>query len=772
MKQACLELNSNTYESRFLSTSSSAFTEQAMRTLENNFVPMGTSNLKKCRVGLLFFVVLFFAMTTSAQSFTIKKKVADRYNNRFEYYKAIPMYHELHDAQPYNMEIVYKLANAYYRINDSQHAEYWLKLITDSFPNDTISVLRLAQVLARNGKYNQSKEWYEKYAILKPADAQGEAFSSAYNNVSIFYKDSASYLLKNMPFNSSFSDFSPAYYKNGLVYASAREKKGIIRLWYSWTNSSYLDLYFALVDSSLSTEFMPGLNSLYHEGPVAFNKTFDTIIFTRSNFHNLLFGKSKEKINKLKLYQANWDSTKKKWVNVVPLEFNNNEYSCGHPALSADGNTLFFVSDMPGSIGGTDIYKTHRVKNENGYFHWSKPQNLGSVINTAENEMFPFIDNEGNLFFASNGHAGLGGLDIFMAKTINDGFENPVNLGFPINAQSDDFGFVISPSGNEGYFSTDRFNDVGNDDIYRWKKISRNLVILTYDKKNLQPLSSVNLIISNENSDPENKTTNILGLAPLVVKPSKDYQFTATRDKYIETKVNFTASELTNLDTIRIPLEKRIPKFVINGKVYAADDKQPFANIKAIVTNLADSSKTELVTDASGNFIADLQPEANYNIAVQISVKGKKCSANAVNISTKELEDDNVFTEMFPVLCVGDVIRVENIYYDLGKWDIRPDAAKELDKLLDMMNNYPKMRIELRSHTDSRGSDAANLALSDKRAKAAVAYLISKGIAPERIVGKGYGESIPLNKCKNGIKCSEEDYQVNRRTEFKILSIE
>jgi outer membrane protein OmpA-like peptidoglycan-associated protein/tetratricopeptide (TPR) repeat protein len=702
----------------------------------------------------------------------MKKKVADRYNDRFEYYKAIPMYHELYDAQPYNMEIVRKLANAYYRINDSQHAEFWLKLITDSFPFDTVSVLRYAQVLAKNGEYKQSGIWYKAYSELKPNDLQAKDFINAYHNIRLFYKDSVSYTVRNMPFNSPFSDFSPAYFKNGLVYASAREKKGIIRLWCSLTNSSYLDLYFANPDSSNSTEFMPGLNSLYHEGPVTFNKTYDTIIFTRSNFYKLLFHKSKEKINKLKLYQAIWDTTKKEWSNVVPLAFNSNEYSCGHPALSADGNILYFVSDMPGGFGGTDIYKIMRTKDSLGKTTWSIPENLGSTINTAENEMFPFIDKDGILYFASNGHAGLGGLDIFKAMPNGQSFDSPVNHGFPVNSIGDDFGLIVSSGGNDGYFSTDRFNEVGNDDIYRWKKISRNLVILAYDKKSLKPLTSANIKISTDSDVPEDKITDVSGLAPFIAKPSTPYHFLANCEKYLESKVSYTANELSELDTIRIALEKRIPKFLLTGNVYAADDKQPFANVKAIITNLSDSSKTELITDANGSFNSDLQPESNYKIAIQINAKGKKCSANAVNVSTKDMEYDNVFTEMFPVLCVGDVIRVENIYYDLGKWDIRSDAAKELDKLLDMMNNYPKMRIELRSHTDSRGSDAANMALSDKRAKAAAAYLASKGIAANRIVGKGYGESMPINKCVNGVKCSEEDYQVNRRTEFKILSIE
>ncbi len=708
----------------------------------------------------------------SAQDFVMKKKLADRYYNRFDYHTAIPMYEQLLNTYPHSYEIYGKLADSYRRINDSKNAERCYAVLVDTANVRHEYVLYYSQALSRNGKYEKAITWYKKYDELEPSDPRGKEFTMAYRNLSSFYKDSTSYIIQKEPFCSDVSDFSPAYYGKGLVFVSARNQFSMIRLFYNWTYTSFLDLYFAYPDSVNAIPFSKELNSIYHEGPVTFSKNQDTIIFTRSNFYHWRFRKSNEGINKLKLFQATWNNNLHKWVNVTPMPFNNDQYSVGHPAFSSNGRDLYFASDMPGGNGGTDIYVSHQIIDSIGKKTWGKPENLGSDINTKGNEMFPFIDNEGNLWFASNGLPGLGGLDIFVARAKDGRFEKPVNPGYPINTSFDDFGFITQNGGRDGYISSDRYNAIGDDDIFSIKRISRNYIIKVYDANSMQPLSSANIIISADGTEQERNVSNTEGIANLVIKPMKLFRFDVNREKYEETKIEITREKLEERDTIYIPMNKRALKIHLNGKVYSADNNKPISNATASLINKSDTSKKVISSDVNGAFSFDLQAEKDYIINVNVNIKDSKCNSNTIELTTRGMFKDADINESFPIFCVGDVIKLENIYYDLAKWNIRPDAAKELDKLLDIMNKYPKMKIELRSHTDSRGTAASNMILSDRRAKSAAEYLYSKGIARDRIIGKGYGETMLLNQCAKGVKCTEEEHQKNRRTEFKVLSVE
>jgi len=720
----------------------------------------------------LLLISLSICTAISAQNFVMKKELADRYYSRFDYYKAIPMYEQLLKSYPQKYEIYEKLADSYRRINDMPNAELCFAFLVDTSAARHEYYLYYSQALAHNGKYDQAITWFQKFNEVEPGDSRGKQFSIAYQNLASFYKDSASYSVQKLKFCSDASDFSPAYFGKGLVFASARHEFSLIRLLYNWTNTSFLDLYFAYPDSDKAVPFSSTLNSIYHEGPVTFSSYQDTIIFTRSNFYHWRFRRSTEGINKLKLFEAVWDSKDKRWTNISPLPFNNDQYSVGHPALSPDGRELYFVSDMPGGMGGTDIYVSIRITDSLGKMKWGPPVNLGASINTPGNEMFPNIDNDGNLWFASNGLPGLGGLDIFVARKTKEGFSKPSNPGFPVNTRFDDFGYITQNGGKDGYISSDRFNAIGDDDIFKVKRISHNLVLFVFDAKSGQNLASASIIATAKDLEPELKLSDANGLGEIAVKPLKSYQFDVTKDKYEEIKVEILQDKLAILDTIKLPLVKKIPKYLLNGKVYSADNMSPIPNATAYLINKADSSKKEVTSDQNGTFQFEMEPATDYIIKVFITAPGSKCSTGSIERSTRGLQNDIVFNESFPVFCVGDVIKLENIYYDLNKSNIRFDAAKELDKLVDIMNKSPKMRIELRSHTDSRGTPASNMSLSDRRAKAAAEYLYSKGIARERIIGKGYGDTMPLNQCVKGIKCTEDEYQVNRRTEFKILSVE
>jgi outer membrane protein OmpA-like peptidoglycan-associated protein len=712
----------------------------------------------------------FLTFTLSAQDFIMKRDLANRYYDRFDYYKAIPMYEQLLNAYPRNYEVTEKLADSYRRINDRLNAERCYALLVDTSAVKPEYLLYYAEALAANGKYDLSGKWYQKYAEAKPDDNRGHTFSKAYQNVRSFYIDSASFSIRKEPFNSEKSDFAPTYYKNGLIFASARKQIGIIRVLYNWTYSSYLDLYFAEPESSDAHLIEKGINTIYHEGPVTFYPGENSIIFTRSNFYHLHFRKDNAGVNKLKLFQANFDTACKCWKNTIPLPFNNDQYSVGHPALSPDGKTLYFASDMPNGFGGTDIYVSHLSTDSTGKKVWGKAENLGEEINTPGNEMFPYIDPDGNLWFTSNGLPGLGGLDIFEAKKAGTEFAKPVNPGYPINTRFDDFSYITRNNGKDGFMSSDRYNQIGNDDIFRVRRISQNIVLKVVDAKTQKSIAKARIYIKTQRDSNNYVNTDAKGLSPLVMSPSLNYQFIASSEKYLDSLVYYTFDNLSQMDTLTIGLIKKVPKFEFKGRVYSEDNKEPYTGVNAVLETKSDTAKQRININDKGEFSFRLDTNKDYTVSIDMA--GRRCSTNPINFSTTNMETDYVFIGNFPVFCVGDVIKLENIYYDLGKYNIRPQAALELNKLYDIMMKYPKMKIELRSHTDSRGSDAANMTLSENRAKAATDYLVKKGISRDRIIGKGYGETEPLNRCTNGVKCTEEEYQVNRRTEFKILSVE
>ncbi len=437
-------------------------------------------------------------------------------------------------------EALEKLAYSYRRLQDTRNAERVYGELVENFTDaDSRNYLYYAQALASNGKYRESQRMYSKYAESQSEDLRGRKFTVTYMDMNRFYKDSAMYRVEYLPVNSRQADFSPMYFKGGLVFVSARAESGVIKRVFNWNQTPFLDLYFAPDTAALkgikdvyrsssaslsgassregnsstlseatadasedlpmpttkAEKFSRTLNTKYHEGPASFFKDFSKVVFTRNNYNAGKARKSNDGINKLKLFIA--DQKGKDWGNVKELPFNNNDFSCGHPALSPDDSKLYFVSDMPGGYGGTDIY----VVEYNGG-QWGVPVNLGKEINTEGNEMFPFIDGSGNIYFASDGHEGLGGLDIFYAE-LKDGiaYKGVQNLGAPINSEKDDFGLITDKDRGTGYFSSNRVKGVSDDNIYSFRRTCRPLDILVLDAKTGSPIRRADIrIVKNGSS--------------------------------------------------------------------------------------------------------------------------------------------------------------------------------------------------------------------------------------------------------------------------------
>jgi outer membrane protein OmpA-like peptidoglycan-associated protein/tetratricopeptide (TPR) repeat protein len=755
-------------------------------------------------------------------------KTANKEYANLSYSNAIEIYEKVLRKYPDVTEAKEKLADSYRRIRDSKNAERVYAMVVQVSPKPE-HYLYYAQTLAANGKYAESRTQYQKYTEVATADSRGKGFAQSYQNLDAFYADSASYKVFYTSLNSGQADFSPVYYNKGLVFVSGRRQQTGAKRSYAWNQTAFLDLYtiedtaqiqnvYQVSKSAEATaprmEFKnfdrpndddtkytandsPTLgaydknfkrdnviespntpvrrlgndvNTKYHEGPVAFlyDGKDSLLLFTRNNYNKGKYGKSQEGINKLKMYTGTWKNGKLGAAKEVP--FNNNDYSVGHPALAPDGKTVYFVSDMPGGAGGTDLYRTTF---ENG--NWSQPENV-RALNTEGNEMFPGIDPDGNLYFASDGHPGLGGLDIFVANKKENAFDNPVNIGYPVNTFADDFAMIATKQMQSGYFSSNRRRSVFDDDIYRFQYLPITVNGLVVDQGNDQSLDSATVVLQEVGKAEPIKTIITQKDGKFIfkgkIRPNADYELVTVRKGYVDQKTPFSTKGIPPGGTMQV----KVPMpalFALDGTVLSITDKTPVPNDTVTLRNKDTGEEKIFITDGSGKFHFDLQREAAYTV---VGRKGK-ISSNTDSVSTKGLSQSEKFVRD---LFVGDdckqitelqkKYKIENVYYNFDKFNIRkPDARRTVERLLKMLQQSPDMKVELRSHTDSRGSHEYNVTLSENRAKSVMAFLQENGIDASRMSHSFYSEDEPVNRCQDNIPCSEPQHQLNRRTEFHIL---
>lgn len=727
-------------------------------------------------------------------------KTANKQFENFSYLNAVREYEDLLKGggltPTQRQEALTKLAYSYRRLQDSRNAERVYADLLAEFPHsDPENHLYYAQALAQNGKHRESQKVYAVYGDRQKADLRGKKFAVSYLDVNRFYQDSSSYKIEYLPINSRQSDFSPMYYRGGLAFVSARNEGGMLKRIFGSDKTPFLDLYFApdtselripaeavgsggmaLGGSSTSDQavetapenarplskieqFSRTLNTKYHEGPMTFNQAQNFIVFTRNNHNKNKTGKSSDGVTKLKLYSAELKPNGK-WGNVKELPFNSDDYSCGHPAFSPDDKKLYFVSDKPGGFGGTDLYT---VEFEDG--KWGTPVNVGRELNTEGNEMFPYVDAHGNLYFASDGHEGIGGLDVFFAETRNGQKPKQVtNLGAPINSDKDDFGFICSTDRTAGYFSSNRKRGLNDDNLYAFRKTCKQLNVLVYDAATRKPLpnAQVRTVLNGENRDLA--PTNASGAASLCLQTGGEYQFMALLDGYAPGSVAYSTrtNSSAHQTGLAIYLEKASTQLV-RGVVKSEFTKRPMGGVEVTLEDEKTGARQKVVTGEDGSY----EFAASEGSTHRIVAKKDNYAVNKLTV-TKPQRGKVTETGLYGR---GEVFQMNNIYYDLDKYFIRKDAAAELDRLGWILRQNPDMKIEVRSHTDARARDAYNLKLSQNRARAVVDYLVAKGISAKRLIHKGYGETELVNDCGNGVNCSEKMHQENRRTEFKIVAV-
>lgn len=643
---------------------------------------------------LLLCLAIISFLSNSGFAQKAKIAAADKKYNSYAYIDAIQTYERLAEKGYQSVEMFEKLGNAYYFNSDFEKAvqsyEKLYQLQSELAPE---YFYRYAQSLKATGKEKEAATILAKFENKSSDDSRSKRLKNNTDYLEDIKANVGIYTIENAGINSKYSDYGSAIVDNKLIFTSARDTGGVGQRKHAWTGEHFTNLYAAGVNGELipsnPVRYDANVNSKFHEATPVFTKDGNTMYFTRNNYLDGKKGKDANKVTLLKIYKATLVNNR--WTNVTELPFNSNNFSTAHPALSPDEQTLYFVSDRPGTIGQSDLYKV--AINSNGTY--GEPINLGVEINTEGRETFPFVTKDNQLYFASDGHPGLGGLDVFTTKINNDGsFGEVENDGAEVNSPKDDFGYYRDSEINKGFFSSNRDGGLGSDDIYRFTSIDKCKQILkgiVTDSVTGETLAGVQLILLNKQYKVIAETTSdALGYYAFDVNCRRIYHVRANKKDYTSKETKLRTPEVTGETKLDIQLESTI------CRVAVGDD-------------------------------------------------------------------------------LGKCFGIKMIYFDLDKSNIRKEASLDLAKILDVLIQNPTIKLDIRSHTDCRQTAKYNMALSDRRAKATIAWLVSKGIDSSRLTGRGYGESQLINDCgcepTNASNCTEEQHQMNRRSEFIITAL-
>lgn len=629
---------------------------------------------------------MFFTTTVFSQEQQISN--ADNKFENLNYYESLTIYKKLLKKGYRTAEIYQKIGDSYYYNGDYLAAtSYYKSLFGLKKPVAVEYYFRYIQGLKAQKKY----DLVDKILNEIPENLKSDSRFKLYQNNKSYLSEIKSvdlFKIDTTSINSPYSDFGAFVYENKFYFASSRDTSGIISRKHTWTNQSFLKLYEVEISESgylmnpikLKTNFSKSLN----QSSAIISKDGKTMFFTQNNSEGRKRIKNKKEKTLLKIFKATYDG--KEWNNAIELPFNSDDYNCAHPALSMDEKFLYFSSDMPGTIGGSDIYKVEILTDGN----FGKPLNLGPKINTEGRETFPFISADNKLYFASDGRPGLGGLDIYRTSLDDtDDYTTIENLGGQINSNSDDFAFFINAENNRGFFSSNRTKGVGFDDIYKFTKqeeCDKLFEVVIIDSESRNPIDSALVTFSNKSGE--------------------------------------------KMATLTVNAEGKVFFKIICDQAY-------FINIK----------------------------KEGYESQEQLIMVNNMNRIPEEFILEKTLKPMKVGDDLTKILSIND------IYFDLDKFNIRPDAEYELTKILLILEQEPQMEINIRSHTDSRASKDYNQKLSTNRAHSTMQWLIRNGISANRLKSEGFGESRLLNHCSDGVDCSEEEHQLNRRSEFIITKI-
>ncbi|NMH87336.1 OmpA family protein [Flavivirga algicola] len=664
-------------------------------------------------------ISLFFVL----MSFGQKKTRADRFFEKGDYINAAKYYEEELEKKRHKKAIE-NIAVCYYNIFEYRLASRYLKqLVKGKYAEKDKTYsnqynFKLYQVLSALGDYETALDYFKLY---KENLSVSLDTSESIEVIEAFKLKNSDYEVKKSQFNSDASDFGAVKFNDSVYFTSDRDNKKLLRKKYKWTHQSFLDIYAVKVnennDTIGSVKSLPKvINSKLHEGNFCFTNDGNTLYVSRSNYTNGKKEFNDQSTNNIHLYKT--IRINGKWSKLEKLAFNKNGFSYQHPALSPDGKRLYFSSNMEGGYGSFDLYYVAlEVDGTTG-----EPVNLGKTINTENREHFPFISQEGHLFFASNGHLGLGMLDNFVSEYVNDAFTQPINLGTPINSRYDDFNLNYYNT-EEGFFSSNR--NKKNDDIFKFKQTGEIFIreyINRFEVRDIETKEYIpNTTVVLKDKKGNKKYTNTLdSLAFFNINLlANKYEFTAKNESYIPRTLNVTVVEKQDQKHV-LYLKKLPPPAPVDPVETVISEKKIDKKLKE-----EDPRRFELLTDVEGPPVVE--------------------------------KDGKLFFQLAP------------IYFNFDKWDIRADSKKILDELAAKLERYPNIYLKISSHTDSRGTVRYNQILSERRAESTRNYLALEGfVNARRMQFQGFGELEPIVPCPM-LDCTDEEHQLNRRSEFEIV---
>lgn len=693
-------------------------------------------------------------------------KRADAYFERAFYSDAIALYEELAKNNR-SRNVVQNLADSYYNTYQLPQAAKWYAYLTSVYDEnlDESYFFKYSQTLKSVGEYGEATEVLMDYYTRKGDTAKVEQLQKDLEYLENVNAIGDRFEMNSLALNTVFSEFGAAEIDSNLVYAAA-EKKGIpvISKTYRWNNEGYLDLYahpkgkLNLADS-LSVGYSKQINTRMHEGTFAITKDRQTFYFTRNNFSKGKKRTNAKKVSYLKIYRADWDG--EKWSNVKELPFNSDDFSNEHPTLSADEKTMYFASDRAGGLGSFDIYSV-AIYNNGSY---GEPKNLGPAINTERKEQFPFVDADDNLYFSSNGQPGFGLLDIFVAKKQNGNYQKADNVGKPLNTGFDDFAYTMNTDGKTGYFSSNRPDGKGADDIYALtitkpleiKQCEQRIAGVVLDKTTKEPIafSTVNLlaedgtIIKTSTTGPDasfdfavscTSSFKVVGEKEGFTEDFKIITTDKVRDKTQETKLNLYADIDRYKEEARVLQEQLMEKERLEQKRIERE-------------KLAEEER-----------IAQEKEEEKQRIEAEKRAKEKAEEERKQRIEEAIAREPAIERDGERI-----IIKAEpKIYFDYDLWYIRLESKVTLDNIIRILKENPGIQLEVGTHTDIRGNDQYNEELSQKRSNSVFEYMTRNGVKASRVTAKGYGETQTIVQCKTEESCSEEQHELNRRCEFVI----
>ncbi len=716
---------------------------------------------------LLFLPFISYSQSTNiSTAFYSTMKKADVYFNHYAYRNALTLYLQAYENDPGNVYVCDQIADCYFKLHDPASAELWFSKIINGPNLHPESKYEYAEALSMNGKYEEAKYWFGQYLKEHPNHKMAMEKIAFIDNLKYYKTDSLRFIMLGVGFNTEHSEYGAHYFHDGIVFASSRDLDWYIK----HTPFDAVDLE----ESLLNMYYVPGkahgehgaveelhkqhIKSVLHEGPMTFFNHDKRAAFTRTNIKRGKPVYDKNHKAHLQIYFADVE-TLSSMINITPFEYNSNDYSLAHPTLSPDGSMMYFSSTAPGGSGGSDIYFSTYANGK-----WSFPENVGPNINTAGEESFPFLANDSTLYFSSNGHGSLGGLDILVSYKRNGKFTKATNFGGPLNSRFDDFSLMTDSTGRVGYIASNRPGGGGLDDIYYYIATYYWLTgkVIAYDKTG-DPIDGATIYAIDQ------KTGNILdsavtdskGRYDLSLPYDHDYKIVVKKEGYdLLNDTEFaTHGRPMGTDTLNVSLWKR--ELFAKGRLYSNETQQPLTGVTVRLFDLTDNKVDTLALTNRSEYTLPLKPNKKYRMEFsKPDYVTAELSLNTDGQLRGEILND--------ILLVQESIENTIIHFDYKKSVITDASIVLMKPLVSTLRKFPDATLNIGAHADSRGSIPYNQRLSDDRARNTVQYFVSQGISRKRITAIGFGETLLLNRCSDESTCEEVEHSINRRAEIKV----